>query len=124
MVRSCGLAAGLRCEHRRFVPACGNWVAHADRPNGIHVGMPEISRFFGIVIRMYFLDHAPPHFHARCDGVEARFRIQPLEQIDGDLPPRAQAMIMEWAALHQNALLDNWLRLHRDELPNRIAPLE
>ena len=99
-------------------------MAHAIHLHGMHVSMPEISRFFGITIRMYFLDHDPPHFHARYGGLEARFRIQPLGLIEGDLPPRAQAMIMQWATLHQRALLDNWHRLHRDELPNRIAPLE
>ena len=86
--------------------------------------MPEISRFFGIVIRMYFLDHVPAHFHAYYGGSEARLRISPLGVLSGDLPPRALALIVEWAKLHESELLDNWRRLHSDEPPRRIAPLE
>ncbi|MBC7842005.1 MAG: DUF4160 domain-containing protein [Gemmatimonadaceae bacterium] len=64
--------------------------------------MPEISRFFGIVIRMYYLDHNPPHVHAHCGGSTAVIRISPFDVIFGDLPPRALAMVREWATLHQN----------------------
>jgi hypothetical protein len=87
-------------------------------------GMPEISRFLGIVIRMYFFDHEPPHFHASYAGQEARVGIDPIVLLGGGLPPRSFALVVEWATLHQGGLLDNWLRLHSDAPPRRIAPLE
>ena len=86
--------------------------------------MPEISRFLGIVIRMYFLDHDPPHFHATYAGAEAQLIIQPVGVLRGTLPPRALALVVEWATLHQAELHENWRRLHADELPAKIAPLE
>lgn len=86
--------------------------------------MPEISRFFGIVIRMYFLDHAPPHFHASYGGTEAQLQIKPVGLLSGALPPRALALAVEWATLHEDELLENWRRLHSDEPPSKIAPLE
>lgn len=85
--------------------------------------MPEISRFFGIVIRMYFDDHQPPHFHARYGGTESVIAINPVHVICGDLPPRAVSMVVEWAALHQQELMDNWQRLRRSQPADRIAPL-
>jgi hypothetical protein len=86
--------------------------------------MPEICRFFGIVIRMYFLDHPPPHFHATYGGAEAQIRIEPVGLLAGALPPRAVALVVEWATLHQAELLANWQRLHTDEPPLPITPLE
>jgi hypothetical protein len=86
--------------------------------------MPEISRFFGIVIRMYFFDHEPPHFHAQYGRDEAVVRIQPLGLLAGDLPARPLALVIEWARLHQDDLLENWARLHSDVPAERIAPLE
>ncbi|MCC6245075.1 MAG: DUF4160 domain-containing protein [Gemmatimonadaceae bacterium] len=86
--------------------------------------MPEICRFFGIVIRMYFLDHEPPHFHARYGSSEALIQIQPFSVMSGKLPPRTLALVAEWATLHEAELLDNWRRLHTDQAPARIAPLE
>jgi len=83
-----------------------------------------ISRFLGIVIRMYFLDHDPPHFHASYGGVVARVAIVPPVLLNGKLPPRVLALIFEWAKLHQAELLDNWHRLHSDRPPYRIDPLE
>ena len=86
--------------------------------------MPEISRFFGVVIRMYFLDHDPPHFHASYAEFEAHVRIQPIGLLSGNLPPRALALVVEWAKLHQRELQENWRRLHSDESPMKIPPLE
>ena len=86
--------------------------------------MPEISRFLGIVIRMYFLDHDPPHFHATYAGAEAQIRIHPVGVLGGRLPPRALALVVEWANLHEAELLENWRCLHADEPPTKIAPLE
>jgi Domain of unknown function (DUF4160) len=86
--------------------------------------MPEISRFFGVVITMYYNDHNPPHFHARYGDQKAVIGIEPLRLLEGSLPPRAIGFVMEWAALHRNELLDDW-QLARSESPlRRIAPLE
>ncbi len=87
-------------------------------------GMPEISRFFGIVIRMYFDDHDPPHFHVAAAGRTARVSIFPVGLLNGDLPPRTLALVVEWASLHQAALLRNWELLRLDQSPERVAPLE
>ena len=86
--------------------------------------MPEVSRFFGIVIRMYFLDHEPAHFHAAYSGFEAQIRIAPVGLMGGELPPRALALVVEWARLHEAELLENWSRLRSDQVPARIPPLE
>jgi len=86
--------------------------------------MPEISRFLGIVIRMYFFDHEPPHFHAAYGNAEAQIRIAPVGLLGGRLPARVLALVVEWATLHQAELLENWRRLHEDEPALRIAPLE
>ena len=85
--------------------------------------MPEISRFFGIVIRMYYNDHNPPHFHARYGTHEAVVGIDPLAVLAGDLPARAAALVLEWAALHQQELMENWVRLRRAQPPQPVAPL-
>lgn len=61
--------------------------------------MPTISMFFGILIRMYFNDHPPPHFHARYNEHEAVIAIEPLSVIEGSLPKRALSLVLEWAAL-------------------------
>jgi hypothetical protein len=87
-------------------------------------GMPEISRFLGIVIRMHFLDHAPPHFHAHYGGRKASVRISPPEILAGTLPPRVLALVQEWATLHEAELQANWRRLQTEVPPARIAPLE
>ena len=86
--------------------------------------MPEISRFFGIVIRMYFDDHNPPHFHATYAGNEAKVGIEPIAILDGTLPNRAASMVFEWAALHQAELMQNWNRLHSAQPVEKIKPLE
>ncbi|CAA7613348.1 DUF4160 domain-containing protein [Magnetospirillum sp. UT-4] len=86
--------------------------------------MPEISRFLGMIISMYYDDHAPPHFHVRYGEREAVIRIEDLACTRGDLSPRAMGLVIEWAALHRNELMEDW-RLARQEKPlNKIAPLE
>jgi hypothetical protein len=86
--------------------------------------MPVISRFLGIVIRMYFDDHAPPHFHAFYGDAEAVVRIEPLAVLAGKLPPRVLALVVEWATLHQDEIMENWRRVERDQAPQKIAGLE
>jgi len=72
--------------------------------------MPEISRFYGIIIRMYRADHAPPHFHAEYGSASAQVRIDPIGLLEGRLPPEILAMTVEWAAIHQAELMDDWDR--------------
>jgi len=85
--------------------------------------MPEISRFFGIVIRMFYNDHNPPHFHAFYGGDAALIDINTLSVFAGHLPPRALGLVIEWATLHERELLDNWERARAHEPPLAIAPL-
>lgn len=85
--------------------------------------VPEISRFFGIAIRMYFDDHNPPHFHASYAEFEAQIGIDPVTILNGSLPGRAASMVFEWAALHQRELMQNWARLQSEAAPRQIAPL-
>jgi len=70
--------------------------------------MPRISEFFGIVICMYYDDHAPPHFHARYAGQEAVIEIESLRVLAGSLSPRAQGLVVEWALLRRAELRNAW----------------
>ena len=85
--------------------------------------MPELSRFFGIVITMYFDDHLPPHFHARYGDERAEFTIDPPGLLRGRLAPRAIALVIEWAALRREELLLAWNQRTAGRHPNRIDPL-
>lgn len=86
--------------------------------------MPRISAFFGIVIRMFYNDHSPPHFHAEYGEYEALYAIETLEIVGGELPRRAHALVLEWTTLHRAELLANW-DLAREGLPLRdVAPLD
>ena len=72
--------------------------------------MPEISRFYGIVVRMYFDDHPPPHFHATYQGFEAFIGIADGEVIHGNLPRKAARIVRQWALDHKDQLMANWRR--------------
>ncbi|MEX0613326.1 MAG: DUF4160 domain-containing protein [Pirellulales bacterium] len=85
--------------------------------------MPEISRFYGIVIQMYYGDHPPPHFHARYGGHDAKIEIDSLSVIEGKFPARALGLVIEWAALHQQELRDAFQRAANLAPPGRIDPL-
>ena len=85
--------------------------------------MPTVCRFYGIVIRMYFSDHAPPHFHAVYGGEEAVIAIATGEILRGEMPDRALRMVREWAALHRDELDSNWVRTQIPQQPVPIAPL-
>lgn len=85
--------------------------------------MPEISRFYGIVIRMYYNDHNPPHFHALYGGEQALIDILSLSVLDGRLPPRALGMVIEWATQHQLELLADWDLARSHQQPTPIDPL-
>lgn len=84
---------------------------------------PEISRFLGIVISMYFNDHNPPHFHVRYEEHRAVIGIEPLELREGFLPPRVLGLVIEWARLHPSELASNWTALASEGTFTRIAPL-
>ena len=86
--------------------------------------MPEISRFFGIVIKIFFDDHNPPHFHAEYGDALALIDIRNLSVFSGRLPPRAMGLVIEWATLHQQELLTNWESARAQQEMQRIVPLE
>ena len=86
--------------------------------------MPEISRFLGIIIAMYYNDHAPPHFHAKYGDFEAAIGIETGEVIEGRLPPRVLGLVQEWRELHKTALLEDWGLARERRALKRIAPLE
>ena len=79
--------------------------------------MPEVSRFFGMVVTMYWNDHAPPHFHVRYGGDSAVISIDRPHVLEGKLSARALALAIEWAELRQNELRADW------ELARRMQPL-
>ena len=87
--------------------------------------MPEISRFYGIIIKMYFGDHVPPHFHAEYNNFSAQISIVNFALLNGSLPPKAFSMVVEWAMLHHEELLSNWNSLSETGKGNykKIEPL-
>lgn len=85
--------------------------------------MPTISRFYGILIQMYFGDHVPPHFHALYAEFEALIDIQTLEVIRGSLPSRAMALVLEWAQQHREELRQDWELCVQNQQPAKILPL-
>jgi hypothetical protein len=85
--------------------------------------MPEISRFLGIVIAMFYRDHAPPHFHAIYGDYEVTVEIE-SGVVHGDFPKRALQHVLEWLDLHKAELLEDW-KLAEERRPlKRIKPLE
>ena len=86
--------------------------------------MPELSRFYGIVIQMYFGDHPPPHFHAIYGGSKAVVGIESLALIEGDLPPRARGLVIEWATIHQSELRQAFAMAKALQAPGKIPPLD
>lgn len=88
--------------------------------------MPELSRFFGIIIRMYVemgAQHHIPHFHAYYQNDVAIYGINPVEVVSGSLPKRQQRLVEAWAELHQDDLLNDWQRLQAGQKPLPIEPL-
>ena len=86
--------------------------------------MPELSRFYGIIIRMFYADHAPPHFHAVYQGEEIQVNIHTLEVLRGSMSRRATALVLEWAAMHRAELREAWERASHNQEPSKIAPLD
>ena len=85
--------------------------------------MPEISRFLGIIIAMYYQDHQPPHFHAKYGGQRAVFTISDLRMIEGELPGRIISLVLEWAFDHREELLDDWELAVEKKPLRKIRPL-
>lgn len=85
--------------------------------------MPEISRFLGIVIRMYYREHAPPHFHAEYGGFEITVDVE-TGHVQGSFPPRSKRHVLEWYHLHRAELREDWELAARRKPLKRIAPLE
>ena len=88
--------------------------------------MPRVSSFYGIAVFMYFDEQrheGRPHFHARYGGRWASFAVDPPGPLAGNLPPRATALVLEWASQHRAELLADWERGLRHEPLARIAPL-
>ena len=86
--------------------------------------MPTISAFFGILIRMFFNEHSPPHFHAEYGEFKAVIAIQSLEVIEGKLPRRALELVLDWAELHQAELMEDWELCRKHVEPRPIEPLQ
>ena len=82
--------------------------------------MPEICRFYGIVIAVFFDEHNPPPFHARYGGEKAAIDIGTLHVLEGRLPPRALRMVTEWAGQHRAELLEDWELVRSGRQPNKI----
>jgi hypothetical protein len=85
--------------------------------------MPEISRFFGIIIAMFYDDHNPPHFHARYGKDGVAIEITSLRVLEGRIPARALGLIMEWTLRHQKELLQDWNLAKNNRPLKKIAPL-
>jgi hypothetical protein len=85
--------------------------------------MPEICRFYGIIIAMFFDDHNPPHFHAQYGKEKVAVEINSLRVLEGRISPRALGLVMEWASQHQNELVRNWELAKNNQPPEKIAPL-
>ena len=86
--------------------------------------MPEISRFYGIIIAMFFDDHNPPHFHAHYGGEKIAIEIDSFRVLEGWIPPRALGLVIEWASQHKNELLNNWELAKNNQIPKKIDPLK
>jgi hypothetical protein len=85
--------------------------------------MPEICRFYGIVIQLYYGDHPPGHFHAIYGEQVAKIAIDTLDIIEGSLPPRALRLVREWAQLHEQELREAFDLASNFQRPPRIKPL-
>lgn len=86
--------------------------------------MPTISMFFGILIRMFFNEHSPPHFHAEYGEYKAVINIQTLEVMDGKMSRRALELVLDWAELHQAELMEDWDLCRKHIEPHSIEPLQ
>ena len=86
--------------------------------------MPTISTFYGMLIQMFWNDHAPPHFRCIYGEFEALIDIRKKEVMEGKLPRRALNLVLDWTDLHQAELLEDWELCRAKQYPKPIAPLE
>ena len=85
--------------------------------------MPELSRFLGMLIFMYFKDHPPPHFHAKYGKHEVQIEISTMQVMAGQLPRPQLALVVAWGLLNQRALMRAWDAVSKDHAPGKIPPL-
>ena len=85
--------------------------------------MPELSRFLGMIVRMYIREHNPPHFHVFCGEDVAVFSIQTGKMIQGKFPHKKAALVTAWTIIHQKELLKNWNNLLKGIEVEKIEPL-
>jgi hypothetical protein len=86
--------------------------------------MPTISEFYGITIRVFYDDHAPPHIHASYGEYEIIVGISPIAIIKGKVPNRVRSMVLEWIALHQQELIEDWELCQSGKPPHKLEPLD
>jgi len=86
--------------------------------------MPEVSRFYGIIIALYYNEHNPPHFHAKYAEYKAEIDIRTLQILKGELPKRAKSMVLEWADEHRDELMQDWELARQNHELNNIEPLK
>jgi hypothetical protein len=85
--------------------------------------MPELCRFYGIIIAMFYSEHNPPHFHARYGDDRVAIEIKTMKILEGALPPRALGLVMEWASQHEKDLMRDWELARSSRTPEKIEPL-
>jgi hypothetical protein len=85
--------------------------------------MPELSRFYGIVVQVYYGDHLPAHFHVEYAGAVAKIEIETLSVIGGSIPARARGLVIEWASMHQEELHEAFQKAANIQAPGKIDPL-
>jgi hypothetical protein len=117
------LHEAARPSARRFDPASVKVVTAIPTASGTMPGVPELSRFLGIVISMYHREHGAPHFHARYGGHRISIEVQ-SGTVHGSFPPRALRLVHEWAEMHRADLLSNWELARRQKPLVAIPPLE
>ncbi len=100
----------------------GGWIMEK-QSYPVVAKISETSRFYGIVIAMFYDEHEPPHFHARYGPNKAAVDISSLRVLEGRLPPRALGMVAEWANQHRAELLENWELVQKGQTPKKIQPL-
>lgn len=86
--------------------------------------MPEVSRFYGIIIALYYNEHNPPHFHAKYGEFKAEIDIRTLQILNGELPKRAKNLVLEWADEHREELMNDWELARQNAELKAIEPLK
>jgi hypothetical protein len=110
-------------EDAELVGRLGGVEGSESKWPGPYDGVPTVSSFFGIAIRMFFEDHGFPHFHAQHSDGKAKVRIDTLEVIESNLGRRQLRFVLAWAELHQDELAENWLRAKDHATLRQIEPL-